>query len=230
MMETQEDKNRLLNSFIAAVVPVLYLWIVKLVEIKFSFDFSDYGVYPRQWTGLSGILLSPFIHADFYHLFSNTVPLLLLGTGIRYFYKEVFFKVYLLVFLLSGICVWIFARPAYHIGASGVAYGLAGFLFFSGLFRKEPKLMGLSLLVVFLYGSMLWGVFPIYADISWEAHLSGALTGLLAAFVFRKIGPQRQEYEWEHEEEQDENRLYTEEDNDNPDQEETKDERGDPIN
>lgn len=200
-MEVQHDKNRFAESIWVAALPVLYLWIVKLIEVKFSLNLSGYGIYPRKFASLPGILATPFIHADFMHLISNSFPLLILGASIRYFYKEVFYRVVLIVYILSGTGVWLFARDAWHIGASGVVYGLAGFLFFSGFFRKAPRLIGLSLLVIFLYGGMIWGIFPIYRDISWEAHLAGAASGLLCAFLFRHIGPQRTVYEWEEEEE-----------------------------
>lgn len=172
------------------------------MEIKYFLDFSEYGILPRHVEGLVGILTMPFIHQDFNHLFSNSIPLIILGASLIYFYREASLKVFLLVYLLDGIWLWMGGRESYHIGASGIVYGLASFLFFSGIFRRYIRLMAISMLVVFLYGGMVWGLFPIFIGVSWEAHLFGALAGLLCAWVYRHEGPQRPVYEWENEDDE----------------------------
>ena len=193
------EQLRILKSFYAPFVFVTILWLVKLIEIDFNLDFSSYGLLPRHVVGLRGIVTMPFIHSDIKHLFSNSIPLIILGASLIYFYKESATKVFLLVYFLDGIWLWMGGRESYHIGASGIVYGLATFLFFSGIFRKYIRLMAISMLVVFLYGGMVWGIFPLFIGISWEAHLFGAFAGLLCAWIFRKEGPQRPVYEWEDE-------------------------------
>lgn len=139
----------------------------------------------------------PFLHGDFEHLISNSIPLLILITGLVYFYKRLALKVIVWIWLLSGFWLWLGGRPSYHIGASAVIYGLTVFLFFSGVFRKDRRLMALSLLVVFLYGSLIWGILPIVEEHSWEGHLFGSCAGLLMALIYKSQGPQRPQYSWE---------------------------------
>ncbi len=167
--------------------------------------YQNWGVYPRSLSGLKGILTAPFFHADWHHLYSNAIPLLVLGVMMIYFYEELFFRAFLGIYLLSGFWLWLSGREAFHIGASGLVYGLSAFIFLSGILRRHTGLMAVSLIVVFLYGGLVWGLFPLPIAMSWEAHLSGLLAGFLMAFYYRKQGPQRPVYEWEEEEEKDEN-------------------------
>ena len=173
------------------------MWLVKIVEILFEIDFSDLGIYPRSLKGLPGIIVSPLIHNDFTHLLNNSLPLLLLSIALFYFYSEIAIKISSITYILTGLLVWLWGREAWHIGASGLVYGLASFLFFSGLIRRYFRLIALSLLVVFLYGEMVWGLFPgIYKNISWESHMLGFFSGILLAVWYRKEGPQKPVYEW----------------------------------
>ena len=213
-MEVKEKQN-LFSILFFPVLFVAAMWIVKLVEINFDISFSDYGIYPREIQGLPGILLSPLIHGDIYHLINNSAPMLFLGMGVWYFYKPVAFKVFLWTYLMTGLWIWAAARPAYHIGASGLIYAFASFIFFSGIFRKYYKLLALSMLIVFLYGGMVWGVFPLKQHISWESHLLGAVAGLIMAIHYRKIGPRRKQFDWELEEDEDEISADDETDDDN---------------
>ncbi|MCD4746447.1 MAG: rhomboid family intramembrane serine protease [Bacteroidales bacterium] len=197
------EKRKLLHSLIFPVLFLLLTWLVKIVEVVFNIDFSKFGIYPLSVHGLTGIITSPLIHADFKHLFANSVPILVLSASLFYFYKKIAYKIFFLIYLLTGIWVWFGAREAYHIGASGLVYGLASFLFFSGIIRRDTKLMAITLLVAFLYGSMVWGVFPDFfpkRNISWESHLMGLIAGLILSIYYRKFGPQRKKYEWEDEE------------------------------
>ena len=181
---------------------VFLMWMVKIVEVLFGIDFSDYGIYPLTARGLEGILFSPFIHASFSHLFNNSLPLFFLSVALFYFYSEVAIKVFLWTYFLTGLLVWIAGRAAYHIGASGLVYGLASFLFFSGIIRRYFRLIALSLLIVFLYGSMVWGLFPgVYKNVSWESHMLGFFSGVVLAIRYRNEGPQKPVYEWMEEEE-----------------------------
>ena len=193
------DQKKIVNSFYLPFVFVAILWGIKLIENEFLLDFTMYGILPRHIEGLIGILTMPLIHQDFQHLFSNSIPLIILGASLIYFYQEAALRVFILIYILDGIWLWLGGRESYHIGASGVVYGLASFLFFSGIFRKYIRLMAISMLVVFLYGGMVWGLFPIFIGVSWEAHLFGAIAGLLCAWVYRSEGPQRPVYQWENE-------------------------------
>ncbi len=176
---------------------VLILWFVFWLEIKFGFNFNKSGIYPLKLKGLKGIILSPFIHSSLKHLFNNSVPLLLLSMALFYFYRKLAFRVMILGIVLTGLITWLIGRPSYHIGASGLVYTLASFLFFKGIFSKYYRLVALSLGVVFIYGSMIWGLFPIEQRISWEGHLSGFIVGLLCALVFKTAFPIKKKYNWE---------------------------------
>jgi membrane associated rhomboid family serine protease len=196
------------KMFLAMIIPGIFvtlMWLVKITEVLLEIDLSDFGIYPLTVKGLPGIIFSPFIHADFHHLFNNSLPLFFLATALFYFYSEVAVKVFVWTYFLTGLFVWFAGREAWHIGASGVVYGLASFLFFSGIIRRHLRLIALSLLIVFLYGSMVWGIFPdIYKNVSWESHMLGFFSGVMLALWYRKEGPQRPEYEWLNEEEDDE--------------------------
>jgi membrane associated rhomboid family serine protease len=201
------ERKRLIHSMFFPGLFLLALWLVKLAEIIFGFDPGFLGVHPLHVDGLPGILFSPFIHHDLKHLAANSVPIFVLGTSLFYFYREIAYRVFFLIYFLSGIWLWVGGRDAWHIGASGIIYGLASFIFISGLLRREARLMALSMLVVFLYGSMVWGIFPNFMperEISWEAHLMGLVAGLVLAVYYRHLGPQRKIYEWEEEEEEEE--------------------------
>lgn len=177
----------------------LLLWVVKWVEYKFGYNFAYFGIRPDSLVGLRGVLFSPFIHGDIPHLLSNTMPIILLSSVLFYFYDSIAWRVLVFSWLLSGVLTWFIGRESYHIGASGLIYALAFFLFFSGLFRKNKRLMAISLIITFLYGGLVWGVFPNETRISWEGHLSGALSGTVLAFLFRNMGLQKETYNWEFE-------------------------------
>ena len=196
-------RKKLLLCIIIPGVVVFFMWLVKIVEVLFEIDLSGFGIYPLTERGLLGILFSPFIHSGFKHLFDNSIPLFLLATALFYFYSEVALKVLIWTYFLTGFLVWIAGREAWHIGASGLVYGLASFLFFSGIIRRYFRLIALSLLIVFLYGSMVWGIFPgIYQNVSWESHMLGSFSGVALAIWYRKEGPQRPVYEWMEDEEE----------------------------
>lgn len=195
----RSEKQKLINSVFFPFLFVILLWLIKGLEAIFSYDLSFLGIHPLHYKGLIGIITAPLIHADYRHLFLNTIPILILGTGIFYFYKSIAFKVIILSYLLTGLWVWFGGRDASHIGASGLIYAFAAFLFFSGIIRHNSSLIAISLLVAFLYGGMLWGVFPLKKDVSWESHLMGFVAGSVLAVYFRKKGPKRKRYEWEDE-------------------------------
>ncbi len=194
--------NSFSKSIIAPVLMAVLMWAVFMYEQYFNVSFNSYGILPRDFVGLRGVLFSPFIHGDLSHIVNNTYPVLILGTAIFYFYRNAAKFVFFYSFLMTGVWVWAMARSSFHIGASGLIYAWGGFLFLSGVLNRNKRMMGLSLLVVFLYGSMIWGVLPLEEGISWESHLFGAVAGLILAWVFRKDGPQKKKFQWEDKEEE----------------------------
>ena len=176
---------------------IFLIWFIYWIEIRFSLNFTKFGVLPRNLSGLKGVFLSPFIHSDTNHLFNNSVPLFVLISFLVYFYRSVYLKVLFFGGFLSGLLTWLIAREAYHIGASGIVYLVFSFVFFSGVIKKQFQLVAVSLIVIFLYGSMIWYVLPIKDGVSWEGHLSGFLIGLIFAFIFKQKGIIKEQYEFQ---------------------------------
>ncbi|AWK03078.1 rhomboid family intramembrane serine protease [Flavobacterium crocinum] len=165
---------------------VLLLWIIYWLQIRFDFDFYQYGIYPRDLTGLRGVLFSPFIHENLEHLYNNSIPLVILLAAIQFFYPKQTFGVINYGILLSGLITWIIGRENYHIGASGLIYVLVSFIFFKGIQTQYYRLVALSLTVILIYGGMIWYVFPdVDQSISWEGHLAGLITGFVLTFFYR---------------------------------------------
>jgi membrane associated rhomboid family serine protease len=213
----QEEKRRLIASSAIFGSVVALLWAIKAFELISGISLSQFGLLPLQVKGLTGILFSPLLHADLAHLAANSLPLFLLGSALMYYYRSDAWQILIYSWLMTGLFVWLFARGnSYHIGASGVVYALAAFHFVSGIIRREPRLMAFSLLVIFLYGSMVWGVFPELfpeKNISWESHLMGFISGVILAYAYRRNGPQPIKYEWP--EDEDDNNREWEQDNSN---------------
>ncbi len=178
---------------------VLLIWFVFWFEVRFGVRFNDYGIYPKTLKGLRGIVFSPFIHSSLSHLYHNSIPLVVLSMTLFYFYKKIAWRIIIYGIVLSGLLTWCIGRPANHIGASGLIYVLMSFILFKGIFAKHFRLIAVSLVVVFIYGSMIWYVFPVKQKISWEGHLSGLLTGLFFAFVFVKSIAKPKKYAWQDE-------------------------------
>lgn len=178
--------NRFYESIQLPILFVAFLWIVHLIQYFSGFDLGPYGIYPHRLFGMRGILVAPLIHADFSHLISNSVPLLALSTIIFYFYKRVALRSFLMIYLLTGLAVWLLGRSVFHIGASGVVYGLVAFVAWNGIFRGNVKSIVLALIVVFFYQGMFLGVLPNQEGISWESHLYGAVTGIFTSFFYKE--------------------------------------------
>ena len=193
-------KKKKLKSLKFSAILLIIIWSIKLFEIIFGYDFKQYGVLPRNFNGLVGILFSPLIHSDVNHLLSNSLPVIILCLLIFDFYSQIAKKIFIYLYFISGLWLWCIGRESLHIGASGLIYAMASFLFFSGVLRKNTQLSAVSLLVIFIYGGLFWGLFPIYQNVSWEGHLTGFIAGILVSFIFRKDGPKRKKYNWEIEE------------------------------
>lgn len=208
MASAKAEKRKLFYSMIYPALFVVFICLVKLVEVQFAIDLGTYGILPRTLEGLRGLLFAPLIHANFEHLFNNSVPILLLGTALFYFYRSLAFRIFLLSYLLSSLYTWISARYNYHIGASGVVYALFAFLLISGFIRRHLQLIAISFLVAFFYGSLIWGIMPWDHKISWEGHFWGFMVGIILAIYYRKKGPQRKVYTWDEDEDEEEDNFW----------------------
>lgn len=205
-MESQDEKRLLLSSMLIPVILLMVMWLVKIVEVVFHLDLGFLGIKPLSVEGLPGIVFFHFLHGNWKHLISNSVPILILGTSLYYFYRPIANKILLILLFSTGLLTWCGARGGVHIGASALVYGLCFFLMLSGFLRRDRKLIIISLVVVFLYGSLVWGLYPKYAienNISWEGHLSGFVMGIVLAFFYKNEGPQREDYIWEDDDETD---------------------------
>lgn len=189
----KQDIQRIMLAAAKPLFLIFILYILKIMEVGMDWDFSRLGVYPMEKRGLVGILTHPLIHSGFSHLLANTIPLFFLSWCLFYFYRGIAGKIFILIWFGGGLLTFLIGKPGWHIGASGLIYGLAFFLFFSGILRKYVPLIAISLLVTFLYGGIIWHMFPYFSptNMSWEGHLSGGIMGTLCAFVFVNHGPQR---------------------------------------
>lgn len=179
------EKRLLLESLKFPVIFLLFIWALHIFQYIFGLRWGFMGVYPRELSGLKGIITSPFIHGDFSHLFNNTIPFFVLATMTLYFYKKVAIRSILMIYILTGISVWLIARPTYHIGLSGVVFGLFGFVLGNGIFRRNIRSIVLALIVFLLYSGMLVGLFPTEEGVSWESHASGFVIGLFTAYFYK---------------------------------------------
>ena len=184
-MNPAQEKTKFINAIKTTAVFIILLWVIHLLQISLQFRPGYFGLYPRRIFGLRGILLSPLMHSNFEHLISNTVPMAVLMTMLFYFYNRVATRAFIMIYLLTGITVWLFARPVFHIGASGVVYGLLSFIFWMGVFRRSIKSVILTLIVTVLYSGYTAGILPNQQGISWESHLLGAISGIFTAFWFK---------------------------------------------
>lgn len=204
-VDETRDARRFRRSFHTAVAFAVLLWAVKLCEAAFGLDFTPYGTHPGTVEGLRGIFLAPLIHGSWSHLTTNTPPIIILGTALLYGYPNAARGALLTIYCGTGVCVWLFARHAYHIGASGLTFGMMFFVFTIGAIRWDRRAIALSMIVFLLYGGMIWGVFPQDPKISFESHFFGALIGVTLAVVLRNRDPAPPEkrYSWEDEEDDD---------------------------
>ncbi len=187
-MKLSEESLRFRLSVYCTAGFIGLLWVVKFVEVATGHDLTYLGILPRSLEGSIGIITGPLVHGDFFHLLANSIPLLITGIGMIYFYSKKGLEVIALIYIMTGFWVWIAARDAYHVGASGLVYGLISFLMFSGFIRRDMSTLAISFAVLFLYGSSLvTGIFPTSEGISWESHFMGALAGLFCAIYFRKV-------------------------------------------
>lgn len=193
------------KALVPVIIFILLLWLIEAFDRGLHLSLEHLGVYPRTTSGLAGILFGPLLHGSWSHLLSNSFALLILGTALRYGYPRAAGPVLALVYLLSGIGIWCLGRESYHFGASGLTHGMMFFIFTTGILRRDRLSIALSLIAFFLYGGMLWSIFPQEPGISYESHFFGAASGVLAAFLFQRLDPLQPEkhYSWEDEAEED---------------------------
>lgn len=222
-MLEREDRAKIWDALLFNAAFLLIIWVLWLYERETGNRLTAWGTQPRTLRGAIGIITTPFLHGSLDHISGNTLSFASLSTFLIFFYRKIAFRVLLILYLASGVLLWLIAGDGNHIGVSGVIYGIAAFLFFSGVIRDNPKLLRVSLAVAFLYGSIVWWVLPIDPHISWEGHLAGSVVGIALAIAYRKQGPKREKYRWEIEEEleaiaAEEEETNTKSEDDNSDQ------------
>lgn len=168
---------------------VFAAWAVFGFEYAADLNLGKYGLLPRSTEQWYGALTLPWLHGDLNHITSNTISLFFVGVLIRYTFPNLFDRIWLLSLIFPGIMLWFIGRPSLHIGASAWLYALVSYVFFSGVLRGHIKLLAQSMLMVFLYGSFVWGILPHDPTISYEGHLSGAFVGMVLALIYRKVEP-----------------------------------------
>jgi membrane associated rhomboid family serine protease len=198
---SDEARARFRRALHVSITFVAALWVIESLDLWLDLDLDRFGVRPGEWRGLTGILAAPLLHHGFAHLVANAVPLIVAGTGVLYLYPAAAPKVLPAVWLGPGIAVWLLApHGSVHIGASGLVYGLVAYVFLGGVLRRDRRAIAASLLVSFLYGSMVWGVLPIKAGVSWQTHLAAGLIGIAMAILLRGLDiPPRKRFQWEEE-------------------------------
>ena len=178
---------------------VAIMWLVFGIQTLTGIDFGVFGIHPRDTSSLLGILTCPLVHGSWEHLLSNTLPLLIFGVILFLSYEKFAIWICILNYVFTGFLVWLFARDSFHIGASGIIYGLASYLFFSGFFRFDIKAIAIASGVAIFYGGMIWGILPIQPGVSWESHLFGGITGAVLAYMFRGVDKDNKHIEIESE-------------------------------
>jgi len=195
------NKQQFKNAIFIPTILGLLMILSFILERGMEWDFHTAGVYPRRIENLWGIFTLIFVHADWTHLINNVFSFVLLSGFLYYFYNQIASKVLVLSYVFSGLILWLIGRDSWHIGASGLIYSIAFFLFFSGIIRKYVPLIAISFIVAFVYGSMIWHIFPwqIQDPVSWEGHLAGGVVGSVLSVWLRNAEPQKPVHNWEEE-------------------------------
>jgi membrane associated rhomboid family serine protease len=180
--------NKSIKIFIAFII---IIWLIQL--LSYIIPLQQYGLVPRTSYGLMGIFTSPFLHANWNHLIGNTTSLIGLSIILFYLERDKMITKMVLMVIIGGCLTWLFARTANHIGASGLIFAIWGYILLSAWFSRKSKYIWLSILVIFLYGGMIYGIFPLQAGVSWEGHLFGLIAGIYLAWYFHKRGSIKEE-------------------------------------
>jgi membrane associated rhomboid family serine protease len=194
----KEEKRKLFKSFYAPIIMLAIMYLLMWAQWQFDIVLYFLGVHPLYFDGILGIITSVFIHSDWGHLFGNSIPFFIFSTALFYYYPLVAKRVFVGMWLVSGLYLWLFARgEAWHIGASGLVYALASYHLLSAILQREMRLIAFSMLIIFLYGSMIWGFFPEFfpeQNISWQAHITGTIVGLIFSVFFHSYAPKSKKY------------------------------------
>ena len=183
------SKHRHLHSNVIQLVTLL--WIIEIINALLGHRLNSWGIFPRTADGLVGIFFSPLLHTSIVHLALNTMPIVILGLLIHLLPQPVFWRTTLYIILVGGLLLWVFGRPAYHVGASGLIFGYFGFLVFRGIFNLSIGSLLLSFVTLFFYGGLFWQMLPALSKVSWEGHLCGFIAGILAARTQRRSNQNR---------------------------------------
>lgn len=187
--------EKLSRSIVVPARLVFLMWAIYFFEVSWYIDLSMLGLVPRSIPGLLGVIFSPLLHGTFWHLTSNTLPLLFLGTTLYFFNEKIADQVFFYCYFLTGFLVWLLGRTSIHIGASGLIYGLAFFLIFYGFFKKDFRSLFISAIVLLMYGSLFYGLLPLQPGVSWESHLLGGIVGFATALMYgRRRGRKPTDY------------------------------------
>ncbi|MFM7814846.1 MAG: rhomboid family intramembrane serine protease [Flavobacteriales bacterium] len=193
----KQDRQNIKDALIWTLLLLACMWLPYMLEALHFTDFKDMGLHPREWRGLLGVLTMHFLHGDLDHILHNTMAIAVFNTLLFYFYRSICLPIVGWIFLVAPLLLWIMGREGNHIGASLLIYGQFSFLALSGMLRRNPILMRVSLVVVLYYGSLIWYLFPIDQHISWEGHAAGFIVGAALAVLYRNQGPQRRVYQYE---------------------------------
>ena len=198
------NKQQFIDAVFIPLILGILMILTFILEKGMDWDFHTAGVYPRRIENIWGIFTVIFIHADWSHLANNVISFLILSFFLYFFYKQIASQVLVISYIFSGFILWIIGRESWHIGASGLIYSIAFFLFFSGIFRRHVPLIALSFVIAFIYGGMIWHIFPwqIEDPVSWEGHLAGGTIGFILSIFYRNAGPQKPVKVWENEEDE----------------------------
>lgn len=176
-----------MKNFIFSLRFIGIMWAIEIIDTLIPYQLDTLGIYPRTIHGLIGILFAPFLHGDFTHLMYNTLPMFFLLFTLKSFYPKIASKVLWGSVVTGGALVWLLARQAYHIGASGLIYSLVAFMIAFGILQRRPLSIIISILIFISYGGLIYGVLPTNPMVSWEGHLYGAFAGLFYAYRFRNV-------------------------------------------
>ena len=190
-MPKSVENKRFAIDFSISLFFLAIMWMIKIYEVSFNVSLSHYGIYPRHLEGLWGIIFAPLLHGSWSHLYTNSFPFLILLTALLFLHPKNGMKTFWIIWFAGNVIVWIIGREAYHIGASGLISGMFAFLLFYGIISRSRQDLAISLIVIFLYGGVIWGILPQNTNISWEAHLGGFVTGTLLSL---KYAPKPQIY------------------------------------
>lgn len=196
-IENKLEKSRIYNAVLLSVIWLVISWVAFLLDNYLGFTLNKYGLEPRELGGLIGIITMPFLHSNWEHLIQNSLAILVLNTMLFYFYRPLSFQVFFQAFFITPILLWIVGRNGNHIGASAILYFEFGFMVLSGIIRKNPILMRAALVVILYYGSLVWYVFPIDKNVSWEGHACGLIVGIALSLINKNRGPQRKIFQYE---------------------------------